>query len=191
MTRFRLICVALLLVTGCEPRTQTVEQAALVLATPRPSLKYPPVVPKPPGSPGALPGDRTPISEAPFTPASAQGAADVVQTYFARIGEGKYFSAWRLWSNGGQAGAPTPEAFAAKFASYDNYHGLVGAPGRIEGAAGSLYVEVPIQTYGRAKDGGEVHQLGVATLRRSNDVPGSSAEQRLWRISGIKLEPAS
>ena len=37
----------------------------------------------------------------------------------------------------------TAEAFAARFARYDSYHANIGAPGRIEGAAGSLYVAVP------------------------------------------------
>jgi hypothetical protein len=148
-----------------------------------------PVEPKAPGSPGALPDDRTPVSEAPFTATSAQGAADVVQTYFALVETRRYGEAWRLWSSGGQAGGPTAPAFAARFADYDSYHGLVGAPGRVEGAAGSLYVEVPVQVYGRRKDGEEFHQGGAAVLRRSNDVAGSTAEQRLWRITEIRLRP--
>jgi hypothetical protein len=153
-------------------------------------LETPPVEPKAPGSPGALPDDRTPISEAPFTATSAQGAANVVQSYFALVEARRYDEAWRLWANGGQAGGPNAQAFAARFADYDSYHGLVGAPGRIEGAAGSLYVQVPVQVYGRRKDGQAFHQGGRAILRRSNDVPGSTAEQRVWRIAEIKLTPA-
>jgi hypothetical protein len=55
----------------------------------------------PPVGPPALPDDRTPISEAPFTPTSAQGAANVVQIYYALLGEHRYDDAWRLWTQGG------------------------------------------------------------------------------------------
>lgn len=46
-----------------------------------------PLDPPAPGAPGGLPDDRTPVSEASFAPDSAQGAANVVQTYYALIGE--------------------------------------------------------------------------------------------------------
>ena len=62
-----------------------------------------------------------------------------------------------------------------------------GAPGGngknfAEFAAGSLYVEVPVQTYGKLQDGTPFSSAGTVTMRRSNDVPGATAEQRRWRI---------
>jgi len=147
------------------------------------------VMPPEPGTPGGLPDDRTPTSEAPFTATSAQGAADVVQLYFALIGEGKYGEAWEKWTDGGRASGQTREAFRAGFGRYRSYRALVGAPGEVEGAAGSLYVNVPVVIYGRMADGPELHLRGVATLRRVNDVPGSTAGQRLWRIAKIELTP--
>ncbi|MDO8380357.1 hypothetical protein [Phenylobacterium sp.] len=144
-----------------------------------------------PGSPAGLPDDRTPISEAPFTPQSAQGAADVVQTYFALIGEKKYAQAWSLWAAGGAASGMTAAEFAASFDKYSQYHGNVGAPGQMEGAAGSSYVEVPAIAYGRLKTGEPFNLKGPITLKRVNDVPGSTAEQRRWHIqtSGMKPVP--
>ncbi|QAY77810.1 hypothetical protein [Sphingosinicella sp. BN140058] len=150
---------------------------------------FPPVEPPAPGTPGGLPDDRTPVSEAPFTETSAQGAANVVQTYFAMIEGGKYGDAWRLWSDGGKASGMTRDAFAASFAKYAEYHAQIGAPGAIEGAAGSLYVEVPVVVYGRLKSGAEVHMNGPVTLRRVNDVDGSTAEQRKWHIASTALKP--
>lgn len=152
---------------------------------------YPPVDPIAPGQPGGLPDDRTPISEAPFTPQSAQGAADVVQTYFALIGEKKYAQAWALWGDGGKASGMTAEQFAASFDKYAQYHGNVGAPGPMEGAAGSSYVEVPAIAFGRLKTGEQFNLKGPITLKRVNDVPGSTAEQRRWHIqtSGMKPVP--
>lgn len=156
-------------------------------AEPQPAL--PPVEPPAPGTPGGLPDDRTPISEAPFAATSAQGAADVVQTYYALLGQGDYTKARALWGGGGEASGMSAQAFAKSFAKYAQYNAQVGAPGDIEGAAGSLYVEVPVVVYGRLKSGEEVHMSGPVTLRRVNDVPGSTAEQRRWHISTIELNP--
>jgi membrane-bound inhibitor of C-type lysozyme len=137
------------------------------------------VEPPKPGTPGGLPDDRTPVSEAPFTPQSAQGAANVVQTYYALLGEGKAAEAGKLRGDGQ----------APDLSSYAEYHAQVGGPGQIEGAAGSLYVEVPVVIYGRLKTGAEVHQSGKAVLRRVNDVPGSTPAQRRWHIERIELTP--
>src|SRR5687768_10913820 len=71
------------------PEAKNVENAA------RNAL--PPLDPPEPGESGRLPDDRTPISEAPFTEESAQGAASVVQSYHALIESGRYDQAWRLW----------------------------------------------------------------------------------------------
>jgi membrane-bound inhibitor of C-type lysozyme len=142
------------------------------------SGEAPAVQPPEPGQPGGLPDDRTPVSEAPFTPESAQGAANVVQTFYAHLEAGKAGDAGKL-----VRGATPPD-----IARYTSYHALVGAPGEVEGAAGSLFVEVPVVIYGRLKTGQPVHQSGRAVLRRSNDVPGATAEQRAWRIERIELK---
>jgi membrane-bound inhibitor of C-type lysozyme len=136
------------------------------------------VEPPAPGRRGGLPDDRTPVSEAPFTPTSAQGAANVVQTYFALLGEGKVSAATKLRRPGQP---PT-------FDDYAEIHAQVGAPGDSEGAAGSIFIEVPVVIYGRLKTGAEAHLSGKAVLRRVNDVPGSTAEQRLWHIDSLDLK---
>jgi len=135
--------------------------------------------PPAPGQPGGLAADRSPISEAPFSPTSAQGAANVVQTYFALAEQGKTAEAGKLRRDGRPV----------DLGPYASYHAEIGAPGRIEGVAGSLYVEVPVVVYGRLKDGSELHRSGKAVLRRSNDVPGSTPDQRRWRIERLELAP--
>lgn len=151
----------------------------------------PPVNPPAPGTPGGLPDDRTPVSEAPFEETSAQGAAGVVERYYALLEARHYREAWRLWSGGGEASGMSEAAFAASFDKYAEYHANIGAPGAMEGAAGSSYVEVPVVVYGRLKSGEPFHMDGPVTLRRVNDVPGSSAEQRRWHIasSGVRPRP--
>ena len=141
----------------------------------------PPLSP-PPGASGGLPDDRTPVAEPPIDQKSAQGAAQVLQTYYALIEAGKYEEAWELRSPGARDGPDSKAAFVESFGRYAEYHATVGAAGRVEGAAGSLYIEIPVQLYGRMKDGTPFGSAGTVTLRRVNDVPGSTEEQRSWRI---------
>jgi len=137
-----------------------------------------PVTPPAPGTPGGLPDDKTPISEAPFAPTSAQGAANVVQTYYALIEKRSSVEAAKYRADG------TPE----NLSQYSSIHAQIGAPGAIEGAAGSLYVEVPVVLSGRLANGSPFNRSGKVTLRRVNDVPGSTATQREWRIDKFDLK---
>ncbi len=147
-----------------------------------------PLDPPAPGQPGSLPDDRTPVREAKFTPDSAQGAANVVQTYYALIESGRTDQAWALWSDGGKASGGDARAFTARFAPYSEYHANIGAPGRIEAGAGQRYVTVPVQAYGRIKATGKpFHQLGEVTLHRAGEIDGATPEQRQWRIRAIKF----
>lgn len=141
-----------------------------------------PVSPPEPGTPGGLPDDRTPLNEAAAAAdraaGGAQAAATVVETYFALLESGRTGEASRLRIDG----------LAENLKPYRTLSAQVGAPGPVEGAAGSLFVEVPVVTYGRMADGAAFHRSGKATLRRVNDVPGSTTVQRTWRIDRIELD---
>jgi hypothetical protein len=149
-----------------------------------------PYTPPAPGQPGGLADDRTPLAEGPIDPKSAQGAAQVVQTYFALIEEKTYDSAWALWGGHGEASNQTLPEFTAGFGKYAQYHANIGKPGDTEGGAGSIYVDVPVQIYGRLTDGTPFNLLGTVSLRRVNDVDGSTAEQRKWHIIKIDVKQA-
>lgn len=136
-----------------------------------------PLNPPAPGEPGGLPDDRTPISEGPIDTNSAQGAGQVLQRYFALLESDKAVEADGLWSGSG-----TTQEFATQLARYREVHANIGAPGKPEGAAGSIYVEIPVQLYGRLNNGKEFHSRGTMILRRVNDVPGSTNEERRWHI---------
>jgi len=97
----------------------------------------------------------------------------VLQTYFALVEEGNFTEAGKLWPEG------TEKLGLAK---YKEVHANIGGPGEMEGAAGSSYIEYPVQLYGRTRDSKEFNSRGTMTLRRVNDVPGSTEEQRKWRI---------
>ena len=207
-----LAALSLLLMAGCSSgkdatanRTVDINAAAVqaqgsvdayaanVAADPSPKPTQEPAAlnPPAPGTPGGLPDDRTPVSEAPFTSDSAQGAANVVQTYYALIGEAKYARARSLWADGGKASGANPDAFAARFARYSEYHANIGAPGDVEAGAGQRYVTVPVQISARLKtSGAPEYQIGSVTLHRTADIDGATAEQKSWHIRSIDLKPA-
>jgi hypothetical protein len=163
----------LLLAVGCSQETASPDA---VESFNNISIAQAPLSPPAPGEPGGLPDDRDPIVEGPIDPKSAQGAGQVLQQYFALLEKGRTSQANDLWSGG------TTAAFSNRLAEYREIHANIGAPGGPEGAAGSIYVAVPVQLYGRLRDGKEFNARGTMTLRRANDVPGSTEEQRKWHI---------
>ncbi|SMF61750.1 hypothetical protein SAMN06295910_0743 [Allosphingosinicella indica] len=174
------IVLALVFVAGCQK--------------PAADAPAPEVAPKTaeataPGQPGGLPDDRTPVAEAPIADKGPQGAAQVLQSYFASLEAKEYGAAWKLWSDGGKASGQDAKAFADSFANVAEYHAEIGAPGAPEGAAGSTYVEVPIRVYGKTVGGRDFSERGTAALRRVNDVPGATAEQLQWRIHNMGVAP--
>lgn len=164
-----------LLAAACTQETATTpanEPAPAESEPPRKrneELLNPPV----PGDPGGLPDDRAPVRDGPIDPKSGQGAGQVVQSYFSLVESGRLAEANELWSVGVER---------LDLAGFREVHANIGAPGKVEGGAGSLYVEIPVQLYGRLKDGKPFNSRGIMTLRRVNDVPGSTEKQRRWHI---------
>lgn len=155
----------------------------------QPAATRTPVAPPEPGTPGGLPREGI-VSEGAFTPDSAQGAANIVQTYYALLGERRYRDARALWDDGGRASGMDDAAFAASFARFSEYHAQVGAPGAIDAGAGQRYVAVPVIVYGRLKDGGAAyHASGTVTLHRVGDIDGATEAQKSWHLRGIELKP--
>lgn len=143
------------------------------------------------GAGGPLTGD-APHAEAPadaaIDPESPRGAKRVAETYFSFLEQRRAEQAYALWTGMGAGSGMDMERFAGGFDAYSDYRAEVGEPGRIEGAAGSLYIDIPVEISGRmAADNSEFSRQGVITLKRSNDVPGATEEQRQWRIYEIKM----
>jgi len=181
--------IALLALAACSPQAADNETANAAQPAPSPvpssTAAANAAEPAAPATPDGLANEATPPDEAAFAADSAQGAADVVQHYFALIEEGAYPRAWLLWEEGARP-AKSAEDFAASFAKYAEYHAEVGAPGEIDAGAGQRYVTVPIQIYGRMKDGTPFRKAAKATLHRVGDVDGATAEQKRWHIRGVE-----
>lgn len=145
--------------------------------------------PPAPGTPGGLPNDRAPVVEGKIDPKSPQGAAQIVQTYGSLLEQGKYAEAYKMWGQGGDVAGMSEKQFTDRFAQYSEVHTMVGAPTDPEGAAGSIYVTVPMQIYGRLKTGGTFNLVGPIILKRVNNVPGATKAQLEWHLSKSGLKP--
>jgi hypothetical protein len=113
----------------------------------------------------------------------------VLNSYAALLEQRRFAEAWRLWSDSGRVSQLSEEVFANRYGQYAELHAEIGAPGPMEGAAGSAYVDIPTRLYGQLKGGKPFNSVGTATLRRANDVPGSTEEQRRWRIYQMDMQP--
>lgn len=130
-------------------------------------------------------GDASPTD----TVSADDGPADVIRRYYAAIDARDYRRAYALWSDAGAASGQTLEEFTAGFARTARTEARVGAPGRIEGAAGSRFVEIPVTIRAVTDAGAEQRFAGRYVLRRSV-VDGASAEQRRWRIHSADIARA-
>ena len=67
-------------------------------------------------------------------------------------------------------------------------HLEIGDLGPAEGAAGSIFTNMPVRFYGDLNKDGSASLKGNVVLRRVNDVPGSTAAQRRWHIERIETK---
>ena len=107
-----------------------------------------------------------------------------MRAYYGAINAADYAGAHALWATG--ASGQTLDQFAGGFADTASVVVDVGAPGRIEGAAGSRYIEVRVAVEARQRDGGVRRFVGAYTLRHAV-VDGASEAQRQWRIAAADI----
>jgi len=161
---------ALLSLSACNaaPREQPVEKPHNSVV---PAAAEPKVAPKAP-----------PLAEpkGPIDPKSVEAAGQVVQSYGALIEQGRWTEASRLWGSSEAA-----DRFAANFKDNRETHLEIGDLGKPEGAAGSVYVSMPVAFYGKDGAGTDFRERRTVILRRVNDVPGSTEAQRRWHIERI------
>jgi hypothetical protein len=109
------------------------------------------------------------------------GALAVLESYFGAINAHEFHDAYHLWSDNGAASGLTLEEFARGYDRTRSTAYRVGRPGRIEGAAGSRYIDIPVTIEAVTTDGVRQHFAGDIVLRRAV-VAGASPEERLWHI---------
>ena len=125
-------------------------------------------------------------SPSPGDEPSADEAVAVVRDYYAAINERQYAHAYALWSDGGRSSGQGLQQFADGFADTVGVSVQIDAPSRIDAAAGSRYIEVPVAITATRPDGGEQHYVGIYTLHRAV-ADGASPAQRQWQIHSADL----
>jgi hypothetical protein len=180
-------CAALLFagLMSCGPHPRQPTNNVEAPALPAPSA--PPAVTNEaaPASHAVTDTPRTSLPEpkGPIDPKSVEAAGQVMQLYGALIEQGRWTESWKLWSN-----VTAAKQFDRNWLNDSEVHLEIGDLGETEGAAGSIYTTVPLTFYGKAKSGGPFRRPAAVTLRRVNDVPGSTAAQRRWHIERIELK---
>lgn len=136
----------------------------------------------PAGSPTQSPADLEPHQ---------QEAVQVIRDYYNAIDRRNYEQAYSAWEVEGAASQQSFEEFKQGFANTASVAVTVGEPGRIDAAAGSLYIEIPITVTATTTSGTSQRFRGSYVLRRVNDVPGSTPEQRQWHFYSANLTPVN
>ena len=116
----------------------------------------------------------------------AEAAVAVIEAYYDAINKRDYARAYRYWGSEGHASRQTLEQFSAGFAETESVRVETGNPGRIEPAAGSRYVEVPVDITARTAAGQSQRFRGTYTLRRGV-IEGAAPQQYQWHIYAAKI----
>lgn len=107
-------------------------------------------------------------------------AEAVIKRYYQAINKKNYREAYRQWEDCGKASRQSFQEFKSGFAQTASVKITIGQ-GQLEGAAGSQYVELPIDIQVITKAQQRQHFRGTYTLRRTL-VDGASEEARVWHI---------
>ncbi|WP_310534241.1 hypothetical protein [Novosphingobium sp.] len=108
--------------------------------------------------------------------------ARVLAYYGAALAAHDWEAADAAWGSFPETSPGTLRAYFGKYPALSFHFD----PSRIEGAAGSLIYIAPVVI----RDGGRVVETGRIGLRRVNEVPGSTPEDRLWHVEMSDLKPA-
>ena len=163
----RLALAALALLAACERAAdeRQAEGTAVPAAT-QPAIAPPSPVPAP--VPATSPLDLAALDD-------REDPDRLLRFYAAALRAKDWSAAARAW------GAASGVTAATLKAAYDRPEPALLEVGKaeVEGAAGSLYYEVPVELRFGAEGAPE---RGTLTLRRVNDVPGASPEDLRWHI---------
>lgn len=109
------------------------------------------------------------------------GAVELLERYFAAVNEQRFHDAYIMWSEHGAASGISFEEFARGYDHTRSTRVVIGRPGRIQGAAGSRYIDVPVKIDAITTEGEQQHYQGSIVLRRVV-VPGADSTDRSWHL---------
>jgi hypothetical protein len=142
--------------------------------------------PAPSPSPDKPARDVAPRASASVEEPGPEAAAAVLRDYYAAIAAHEYERAYAMWGDGGKSSQQTLEQFRAGFKDTAEVRATVGTPDRIEGAAGSRYIKVPVEVRAKTTRGTAQHYGGHYVLRRAV-VDGATDAQRAWHLDSARM----
>lgn len=121
----------------------------------------------------AAPEVPPPHQPSPAEIADMDAAAATLRHYYGRIAAGDYRAAWALRE---QRPGLAFETFARSFEDYADYHADVGTPSYPAESEGWVWIDAPVQTWGRRRDGERFGSVGRVLLKRRSGT-------RQWKIA--------
>jgi len=174
-------CVGL---SACTPSDQPVSASAGGHASGQAAAEIPAVAPP---TTTSVQEAATPTDQASSDQATPAAAKQVVIDYYAAIDAHDYVRAYALWSDDGAASGQSYEHFSGGYANTRSVKASVGEPFDEEGAAGSRYIQVPVELKALQRDGSERAYRGRFTLRAVM-ADGASEEQRHWHLASAEMQ---
>lgn len=111
----------------------------------------------------------------------------LLASFYSAVNAKEYERAYRYW----ETPPGSLEDFARGYAETARVQLIVEPPTRVEGAAGSLYSEVPTVLVAFNRDGGERVFAGCYVTRKSNLSPSDVPKEEVWRIYRASLSPVA
>lgn len=118
---------------------------------------------------------------------SAEEARQVVVDYYAAINTRDYKKAYGLWSEDGTASGQSFEHFSGGYAKTESVDATVGLAVDEEGAAGSRYINVPVELRSKLYNGTTRTYKGRFTLR-AIVADGATKTQRRWHLASAEMQ---
>jgi hypothetical protein len=160
----------------CGPSQQPQQSTSNAVTPSLPAQSAPPAV----SNEAQQEATTQPQPRATVDPKSTEAAVEMVKRFATLLEQRKFDAAYMLLG----PGAPPRLQFDRSFSGDSDLSVSVGNPADQEGAAGSIYLSVPLTITGTA-DGKRTSRSATAVMRRVNDVPGSTDAQRRWHIERI------
>ena len=114
-----------------------------------------------------------------------QDAVQLIRNYYRWINQKKYAGAFGIWEkreDGNAVNGQSFEKFENGFSETASVSVEIGELGKIEGAAGSNYIEIPVVISAMTKSGHAQKFAGAYTMRSSN-----VADDKSWYIYSAKV----
>ncbi len=170
---------------ACGSQQPVNEEPAM---TPEPTpVASPTPSPVPTASASASVRDYTPPQLTAEAEKGEKGARNLLLAWASAMEDRAFGPAYALFGEYADRTGQSASEYAATFADYRTVNVAIGE-GDGEGAAGSIYYEVPVTLSGTTRSGGTYLREGTMTLRRVNDVPGATAAELRWHLDRLEWD---